>query len=76
MRVRARAIAVMLAGLWLASGLAACAPVAPWRRGRLAHPAMSDTPDPAGAAFEGHLRGAREAALDPASAGGGGCGCN
>ena len=71
-----RAVLAVLLGIWLAVAVAACAPVAPWRRGRLAHPAMSDTPDAAGAAFDGHLRGAREAALDPSSAGGGGCGCN
>jgi len=67
---------VLLLALALAVGAAACAPVAPWRRGRLAHPAMTDARDPEGDAFDGHLRGAREAALEPSGAGGGGCGCN
>lgn len=62
--------------LSLALALAGCASVPPWRRGRLAHPAMADTLDPEGAAFDAHWRGAREPALDPGAAGGGGCGCN
>ena len=56
--------------------LSACATVRPWERERLAHPAMADDPDPEGERFEGHVRGAREAALDPGASGGGGCGCN
>lgn len=56
--------------------LVGCGTVPPWRRGRLAHPAMADSCDPEGAAFDAHWRGAREPALDPAGAGGGGCGCN
>ena len=73
MRRGTRALAL---GVALALSFAACAPLAPWRRGRLAHPAMADAPDPEGAAFDAHLRGAREPALDPGAAGGGGCGCN
>ena len=53
-----------------------CATVSPWERERLAHPAMDEETDPEAAAFDGHLAGAREAALDPGSSGGGGCGCN
>ncbi len=67
---------VLMLALALATGASACASVSPWRRGRLAHPAMADVPDPEGAAFDAHVRGAREAALEPGSAGGGGCGCN
>jgi hypothetical protein len=37
---------------------------------------MSEEPDPEGAAFDAHVDGARESALDPAESGGGGCGCN
>lgn len=69
-------IAWLALALALATCAAACAPVPAWRRGRLAHPAMADAPDPEGAAFDGHLRGAREAALEPGGAGGAGCGCN
>ncbi len=53
-----------------------CVPVAAWQRERLAQPAMQDTPFPESAAFDAHVRGARESALDPAASGGGGCGCN
>lgn len=73
--MRRPAIALLLLAL-LASTLCACSAVPAWQRGRLAHPAMSDVPDPAGAAFEAHVRAARESALDPGGAGGGGCGCN
>lgn len=60
----------------LAIVLSGCATVAPWERERLAHPAMSDAPDPEAAAFDGHAAGATESALDPGASGGGGCGCN
>jgi hypothetical protein len=57
-------------------GSGACVPVAAWDRGRLAHPEMSDAPNQECAGFDAHLTGAREAALEPSAAGGGGCGCN
>lgn len=60
----------------LALVLSGCATVAPWQRGRLAHPAMQQTPEPERASFDAHVAGARESALDPEAAGGGGCGCN
>jgi len=66
-----RLLLVLLVGT--ASG---CVPVAAWDRGSLAHPAMADSAQPDSTAFDAHLAGAREAALDPAGAGGGGCGCN
>ena len=53
-----------------------CVPVRPWERETLAHPAMAEQTDPEGDTFEAHVAGAREAALDPGAAGGGGCGCN
>jgi hypothetical protein len=56
--------------------ITSCVPVAAWQRERLAHPAMQDTPRAECAAFDGHVRGARETALDPSASGGGGCGCN
>lgn len=69
-----RVVALVIAcGLASATG---CANVHPWERGTLAHPAMSEEPDPEGAAFDAHVDGARESALDPAESGGGGCGCN
>lgn len=68
--MRARAVALLFV---LATG---CVPVAAWQRERLAQPAMQDTRLPEGAAFDAHVRGARESALDPAASGGGGCGCN
>lgn len=53
-----------------------CATVQPWERERLASPAMAEVQEPERAAFDAHVAGAREAALDPGGAGGGGCGCN
>ena len=63
------AIAVALA-------LGGCATVAPWERERLAHPAMRPGTETERAEFDAHIAGARESALDPGAAGGGGCGCN
>lgn len=56
--------------------LSGCATVPAWRRELLALPAMAEAPDAEGAAFDAHVRGAREAALDSSASGGGGCGCN
>lgn len=66
----------LLLVLSLALCVEACVPVAAWDRGRLAHPEMADAPNEQCAGFDGHLTGAREAALEPSAAGGGGCGCN
>jgi hypothetical protein len=68
--VRARLIALAFLVL---SG---CVPVAAWQRERLAAPSMQDAARPECAAFDGHVRGARESALDLGASGGGGCGCN
>lgn len=65
-----------LAWMILATLTSSCATVQAWERERLANPAMADVPDPERAAFDSHIAGARESALDPGSAGGGGCGCN
>ncbi len=54
----------------------ACASVPAWERERLAHPAMQPELDPEAAAFDAHVSGATESALDPSASGGGGCGCN
>ncbi|MCC6876170.1 MAG: DUF4266 domain-containing protein [Sandaracinaceae bacterium] len=56
--------------------LAGCATVQPWERESLSHRAMQSEVDPEGGAFDAHVAGAREAALDPGASGGGGCGCN
>ena len=65
--------ALIASGPLLAGG---CAAVRPWERELVSHPAMAEELDPGGAAFDGHVAGARESALDPAESGGGGCGCN
>lgn len=62
--------------LFAAVLLAGCATVRPWERETLAEPAMAEPIDPDAAAFDAHLDGARESALDVGTAGGGGCGCN
>jgi hypothetical protein len=62
---------------WIAVlALGGCATVQPWERELLAHPAMAESTDPEGEAFDAHVRGAHEAGLDPGASGGGGCGCN
>ena len=68
-----RAVASIFA---LAVLLGACRTIAPWERGALAHPAMREVAESERAAFDAHVAGARESALDPGAAGGGGCGCN
>lgn len=65
--------AVLLAAL---TGLAACAPVQPWERGRLAQPHMALEPDGLLAAMDGHVYSSKEAASGGSDAAGGGCGCN
>ncbi len=67
-----RGLVLSLLLVWLG----ACAHVPPWKRETLSHRAMQASADPDGEAFSHHVHGAREAALEPGSAGGGGCGCN
>lgn len=66
-----RAIRIALVG----ATLTACAPVAPWERGRLAKPQMATEPHPGQRALLEHIYRSREAAAGGASARGGGCGC-
>ena len=66
----------LLAVLVLALLLAACAPVQPWERGRLAQPHMALEPDGLLAAMDEHVYSSKEAASGGAGAAGGGCGCN
>jgi hypothetical protein len=63
-------LAVIGAGL-LAQG---CAQVAPYERGKLAHPTMA-AGDIAGAGEE-HLRAITEGAIGGSTGAGSGCGCN
>jgi hypothetical protein len=62
--------------LLLLVGLCGCAHVPAWERERLAHPAMQESADPEAEAFDHHVHGAREAAVEPGAVAGGGCGCN
>lgn len=62
---------VALTAIVLATG---CARVAPYDRGRLAHPTMT-TSDLAGAG-ESHVRAVQEGAAGGGFEAGGGCGCN
>jgi hypothetical protein len=65
------ALVVMAVALGAAAG---CSPVAPYDRGRLAHPTMAanDT-----SSFgESHLRAISEGAVGGSAGAGSGCGCN
>jgi hypothetical protein len=68
-----------LASLRPAAALAAvtqtaCAKVAPYERGTLAHPTM--TTDDVSLGVDAHVRGVSEGASGGLGGGGGGCGCN
>jgi PBP1b-binding outer membrane lipoprotein LpoB len=60
--------------LLLALALVGCANVAPYERGKLAHPTMT-TADLAGPG-ESHVRAVHEGAIGGGFEVGGGCGCN
>ncbi len=64
----------LLTVLALVSALAGCAEVAPYERGRLAHPSMT-TSDIVGQG-EAHTRAIQEGATGGGTQVGGGCGCN
>ncbi|CAN5923945.1 hypothetical protein BH11MYX4_BH11MYX4_31900 [soil metagenome] len=68
-----RAIPI-LALLVLTTCSAACTPVRPWERGKLAHPTMASSTF-AGPAEE-HANSVREGATGGGAAGESGCGCN
>ena len=53
-----------------------CAKVPVYKRGILAKPEMTWSPDPMDAALSKHIYFAKEAASGGAEAAGGGCGCN
>lgn len=56
--------------------MAACAPVQPWERGRLAQPMMSLEGDALLGAIDEHTYSSKEAASGGIGPAGGGCGCN
>jgi len=60
----------------LCSVLAACAPVQPWERGRLAQPQMALEGDALLSAMDQHVYTSKEAASGGIGPAGGGCGCN
>ena len=64
----------ILAGLMLC--IAACAPVQPWERGRLAQPQMALEADALMASMDDHTYTSKEAASGGIGPAGGGCGCN
>jgi hypothetical protein len=67
-------LAVAVALAFLVSVVSACQHVAPYERGRLAHPTMvsSDLTKPG----EQHLRGVQEGAIGGGTGAESGCGCN
>ena len=69
-----RGLVALLLGAAIAG--TACAPVRPWEREALARPDMAWDPDPLGASLGKHIQFSKEASLDGAPGGGGGCGCN
>jgi hypothetical protein len=60
--------------LLLAVAASGCAPVAPYERGKLAHPTMSA--GDISSMGEGHLRAISEGATGGSGGTGSGCGCN
>ena len=70
-------LAAVRAGLLIVLlGLAACAPVQPWERGRLAQPRMALDGDALLAGMDEHVYSSKEAASGGTGPAGGGCGCN
>jgi Domain of unknown function (DUF4266) len=61
--------------LALSLGLAGCATVQPWQRGRLAHECMTFDADASRAAYEAHWQESREGAAGGFGVQSGGCGC-
>ncbi len=74
-RIARCAATPLLTGAALACiALTACAPVAPYERGVLAHPTM--TVDDMASRMDQHVRAVSEGGRGGLSGGGGGCGCN
>jgi hypothetical protein len=70
--MRSRTVLAVAAAIGLAAG--GCTHVAPYERGKLAHPMMT-TDDLEGRAAS-HVQAVHEGATGGGSVGGGGCGCN
>jgi hypothetical protein len=72
---RLREALLSVAATTLLPAVAGCAHVAPYERGKLAHPTMS-ADDPFTTALAAHVQDVSEGATGGLSGGGGGCGCN
>jgi Domain of unknown function (DUF4266) len=71
----ARRVKIALGLMTVSLGLASCATVQPWQRGRLAHPSMTFDDDDSRAAYDAHWQESREAAAGGFGVQAGGCGC-
>jgi hypothetical protein len=68
---------IRLCAVLLVCVAAGCAPVEPWQRGLLAHPAMQTDDRAEEDRARQHMMGARESSQGAlGEPGGGGCGCN
>ena len=67
--------AALISCLAVSLGLAGCATVQPWQRGRLANPCMTFDADASQIAYEAHWQESREAASGGFGVQSGGCGC-
>lgn len=73
MSMRAVCVSALVGLITLLSG---CTDVPVYKRGNLAKPEMSWSPDPMESALQKHIYFAKEASSGGAEAAGGGCGCN
>jgi Domain of unknown function (DUF4266) len=73
-RIALRAVATLAALIVTLGAATGCAPVAPYERGKLAHPTMAAA-DLTGFG-ESHLRAISEGATGGSGGTGSGCGCN
>ncbi len=71
--VSARVVVALLSAIGLAM-VTGCSSVAPYQRGKLAHPTMA-VGDMSGF-IEGHTRAVQEGAVGGGAGAGSGCGCN
>ena len=73
--VEAGRVKALIGLVALSLGLAGCATVQPWQRGRLAHGSMTFDADPSRAAYDAHWQESREGAAGGFGVQSGGCGC-
>jgi len=69
-----KAVAALCASVVIGGLTSACAPVAPYQRGALAHPTM--TAEDLASGMQTHVQAVSEGATGGLGGGGGGCGCN